>query len=116
MATGDLNEYVIRDLIDIHAPIDSFGVGTELSTSRDDPVMNGVYKLVAVKLHQVSEIGKKKSIHDKILYKMKTSPGKKNYPGPKQILRIIKNGKIKKDILALEGKSRFLTVQEFLYW
>lgn len=108
MATGDLNEYVIRDLIDMHAPIDSFGVGTELSTSRDDPVMNGVYKLVAVKLHQVSEIGKKKNIHDKILYKMKTSPGKKNYPGPKQILRIIKNGKIKKDILALEGEKQIL--------
>jgi nicotinate phosphoribosyltransferase len=108
MATGDLNEYVISDLIDMHAPIDSFGVGTELSTSRDDPVMNGVYKLVAVKLHQVLEIGKKKSIHDKILYKMKTSSGKKTYPGPKQILRIIKNDKIKKDILALEGEKEIL--------
>ena len=37
MASGDLNEYIIRDLVDRGAPIDSFGVGTGLSTSRDDP-------------------------------------------------------------------------------
>lgn len=104
MATGDLNENIISDLIGMHAPIDSFGVGTELSTSRDDPVMNGVYKLVAIKIHQASTIGKEKSNHDKILYKIKTSPGKKTYPGPKQVLRIIKNDKIKKDVLALEGE------------
>ena len=30
MASGDLNEYIIRDLVDRGAPIDSFGVGTEL--------------------------------------------------------------------------------------
>jgi nicotinate phosphoribosyltransferase len=48
MASGDLNEYAIQDLVNKNAPIDFFGVGTELSTSRDDPAMNGVYKLVAV--------------------------------------------------------------------
>jgi len=42
MASGDLNEYLIQDLVRKDAPIDSFGVGTELSTSRDDPAMNGV--------------------------------------------------------------------------
>ena len=50
MASGDLNEYLIQDLVNRGAPIDSFGVGTELSTSRDDPAMNGVYKLVAIKV------------------------------------------------------------------
>ncbi|HEY7080950.1 MAG TPA: nicotinate phosphoribosyltransferase [Nitrososphaeraceae archaeon] len=108
MATGDLNENVISNLVDMHAPIDSFGVGTDLSTSRDDPVMGGVYKLVAVKLSHTSEIGKD-SVHNKIIYTMKTSSGKKTYPGPKQIFRIIKNDGIKKDILVLEddddGKS-----------
>jgi nicotinate phosphoribosyltransferase len=50
MVSGDLNEYLIHDLLNKGAPIDSFGVGTELSTSRDDPAMNGVYKLVAIKV------------------------------------------------------------------
>src|ERR1019366_8489680 len=36
VASGDLNEYKIRDLMAEQAPIDSFGVGTELVTSRDD--------------------------------------------------------------------------------
>ena len=31
MASGDLNEYSIQDLVKKAAPIDSFGVGTELS-------------------------------------------------------------------------------------
>ena len=50
MASGDLNEYLIHDLLNRSVSIDSFGVGTELSTSRDDPAMNGVYKLVAIKV------------------------------------------------------------------
>jgi nicotinate phosphoribosyltransferase len=102
MASGDLNEYLIRDLVDRGAPIDSFGLGTELSTSRDDPAMNGVYKLVAVRIHSPLEDKKKKKPDDKILYKLKTSPGKETYPGPKQIQRIIENKKIKKDVIILE--------------
>lgn len=37
VASGDLNEYKVRDLLSSAAPIDVFGVGTELVTSRDDP-------------------------------------------------------------------------------
>ncbi len=107
MATGDLNENVIGNLIDMHAPIDSFGVGTDLSTSRDDPVMGGVYKLVAVKQYPASGI-RKSSVYNKIIYKIKTSPGKQTYPGPKQIIRIIRNDKIKRDILALEEEGNNL--------
>jgi nicotinate phosphoribosyltransferase len=97
MASGDLNEYVIKDLVGKGAPIDIFGVGTELSTSRDDPAMNGVYKLVAVKVQSEGM--------EKVFYKLKTSPGKKTYPGPKQVFRIIENGKIKSDIVALEDEK-----------
>lgn len=61
MASGDLNENVISNLIDMYAPIDSLGVGSDLSTSRDDPVMGGVYKLVAVKLYPGSRIRKNKT-------------------------------------------------------
>jgi nicotinate phosphoribosyltransferase len=113
MATGDLNEYIIRDLVKRGALIDSFGVGTELSTSRDDPSMNGVYKLVAIKIPpqlppKSYTSSKHNNIDDdsKILYKFKTSPGKKTYPGPKQIYRIIQEGIIKQDIIALEHEEQ----------
>jgi len=102
MASGDLNEYIISDLIKRNAPIDLFGVGTELTTSRDDPAMNGVYKLVAIRT-PLWEGEKQKR---KILYKLKTSPGKKTYPGPKQIHRITEqNGLIKNDLVALEDEQ-----------
>src|SRR5262249_48925045 len=50
LASGDLNEARIAGLIAAGAPIDSFGVGTDLSTSRDAPALGGVYKLVEVEL------------------------------------------------------------------
>lgn len=100
MASGDLNEYIISDLVKRNAPIDVFGVGTELTTSRDDPAMNGVYKLAAIK---IPALGKGKPI---VLYKLKTSPGKKTYPGPKQVHRTNnKDGIIKTDLIALEDEQ-----------
>ena len=33
MVSGDLDEYRIRELVQAGAPIDSFGVGTQLATS-----------------------------------------------------------------------------------
>ncbi len=48
IASGDLNEYVIADLLAAGAPIDTFGVGTDLVTSRDAPALSVVYKVVAV--------------------------------------------------------------------
>jgi nicotinate phosphoribosyltransferase len=100
MASGDLNEYIISDLVKRNAPIDVFGVGTELTTSRDDPAMNGVYKLVAIKIPPL-EKGKP----GRVLYKLKTSPGKKTYPGPKQVHRTINDGIIKTDLIALEDEQ-----------
>ncbi|HKZ62446.1 MAG TPA: nicotinate phosphoribosyltransferase [Nitrososphaera sp.] len=100
MASGDLNEYIISDLVKRNAPIDLFGVGTELTTSRDDPAMNGVYKLVAIKVPPL-EKGKP----SRVLYKLKTSPGKKTYPGPKQVHRTSKDGIIKSDLIALEDEQ-----------
>ena len=117
MASGNLNERIIRDLVDKYAPIDYFGVGTELTTSRDDPAMNGVYKLVAVKVQSrlpsprlstkaegdSRDVEKKKK--KKILYKMKASRGRKTLPGPKQVYRILDgSGRLKSDILALEDE------------
>lgn len=46
--SNSLDEYLIKDLIDQGAPIDLFGVGERLITSKSEPVFGGVYKLVAV--------------------------------------------------------------------
>jgi nicotinate phosphoribosyltransferase len=40
MISGDLDEYRIRDLLAAGAPIDSFGVGTQLSVSADAPALS----------------------------------------------------------------------------
>jgi nicotinate phosphoribosyltransferase len=47
VASGDLEERQIARLVAAGAPIDLWGVGTDLGTSRDSPVVSGVYKLVA---------------------------------------------------------------------
>jgi nicotinate phosphoribosyltransferase len=71
LASGDLDEHIISELVSSSAPIDGFGVGTELITSRDAPALSMVYKLVEVDGHG----------------KYKLSPGKKNYPMAKQVFR-----------------------------
>jgi nicotinate phosphoribosyltransferase len=43
--SNQLDEFVIRSLLDQAAPIDLFGVGTRLVTGQDDAVLDGVYKL-----------------------------------------------------------------------
>ena len=71
MASGDLDENEIARLIAASAPIDGFGVGTELITSRDAPALSMVYKLV-----EIDGEGR-----------IKLSPGKKTYPMAKQVYR-----------------------------
>jgi nicotinate phosphoribosyltransferase len=89
VASGDLNEYKIRDLLKAGAPIDSFGVGTELVTSRDEPTLSTVYKLV----EQETPHG--------LVGRMKLSSHKKTYPFAKQIYRTIgEDGKFQHDLLA----------------
>lgn len=75
IASGDLTEYRIRDLLAAGAPIDMFGVGTEMVTSRDEPSLNTVYKLVA--LHTPRGV----------VGTLKTSPEKQTFPFPKQVYR-----------------------------
>ena len=75
MATNDLNEYKIQELLAGQAPIDVFGVGTDLATSADAPSLGVVYKLVELEAE-----GQR-------LYPSKLSPGKHTLPGAKQIFR-----------------------------
>jgi nicotinate phosphoribosyltransferase len=101
MVSGDLNEQSISKLLADGAPIDCFGVGTELSTSQDSPTMNGIYKLVAVKVLNLDKNNGK----FEMLYKSKTSVDKETYPGPKQVCRIIKDYTLEKDILILDDEK-----------
>lgn len=48
-ASNDLDEYLIHDLKIQGAAITSWGVGTNLITSKDCPSFGGVYKLAATK-------------------------------------------------------------------
>lgn len=75
MASGDLNEYKIRHLVAGDAPIDAFGVGTELATSLDAPALGAVYKLV-----ELENNGAKR-------FTAKLSEDKATMPGAKQIFR-----------------------------
>ncbi len=89
VASSDLNEYKIKEMIDKNTPIDAFGVGTELATSRDDPTISGVYKII-----EYNNIPKIKFSEEKI-----------TYPGKKQVYRIYdKNGMFKEDLLSLENE------------
>lgn len=94
IASGDLNENRIDDLLKTGAPIDSFGVGTEMVTSKDAPALGGVYKLVE------QEHG------GKVIPKMKFSEDKLTYPCKKQVYRIIDEaGNFAKDVIGLQGEE-----------
>jgi nicotinate phosphoribosyltransferase len=75
MVSGDLDEYRIATLVASGAPINSFGVGTELATSADAPAMGMIYKIV-----ELEEEGRRR-------YTAKNSEGKPSIPGAKQIWR-----------------------------
>ena len=77
MASGDLNEARIVELVEAGAPIDFFGVGTEISTSFDAPALGGIYKLVELEVN-----GRREP-------KMKLSGDKATYPYRKQVWRAI---------------------------
>jgi nicotinate phosphoribosyltransferase len=76
IASGDLDEYKIDELLRGGAPLDAFGVGTMLGTSYDAPALGGVFKLVAQE-------------HDGSMQPvMKRSSGKLTDPGVHQVFRI----------------------------
>jgi nicotinate phosphoribosyltransferase len=70
-ASGGLDEFQIEDLVRAGAPIDAFGVGTQMGVSADAPYVDSVYKLV--------EYGGR--------HVLKLSAHKQTYPGPKQVWR-----------------------------
>lgn len=74
-ATNDLDEYRLAEFVREGAPLDAFGIGTQLATSADAPSLSAVYKLVELK-HE-----------NHIHYTAKFSDDKNTIPGAKQIYR-----------------------------
>ena len=69
--SGGLDEREVADLVRARAPIDAFGVGTQLGVSFDAPCLESVYKLVRYAGRPM----------------VKLSTGKRTLPGEKQVWR-----------------------------
>jgi nicotinate phosphoribosyltransferase len=94
-ASGNLDEFKIKELLDKGAKVDNFGVGTNMGTSIDAPSLDVIYKISEV----TDEDGK-------FLPTMKLSKGKVTYPGRKQVFRVQdKKARCVKDILGLEREK-----------
>lgn len=87
--SGNMDEYIIEDLLSGGAPINGFGVGTKLDTSADVPYLECAYKLTEYAGQA----------------RMKKSPGKASLPGRKQVFRQYKNGRMAEDTITVEGDS-----------
>ena len=86
-ASGNLDEKRIAALLAQGAPIDSFGVGTGLTTSADAPYLDMVYKLQEY-------AGRPRR---------KRSTGKATWPGRKQVYRhYTDQGRFARDVVSLE--------------
>lgn len=83
-ASGGLDEYEIAALVRADAPIDGFGVGTNMGVSHDVPDLDIAYKLC-----EYAGEGR-----------VKLSPGKPVLPGRKQVFRFEEGGIARKDVIA----------------
>ncbi len=83
-ASGNLNEDEVARIVMAGAPVDGFGVGTDMGVSRDAPSLEIIYKLV-----EYAGQGR-----------LKLSPGKSILPGRKQIYRVEEDGVAVHDVLA----------------
>lgn len=97
IASNQLDEYVIRSLREQNAPIDMFGVGTNLITGRDDAALDGVYKLV------FSDGTPRLKISENI--------EKTVLPGKKKIYRFLdREQKFQADGVCLDSEAEFDTI------
>ena len=93
-ASNDLDEYLIDSLKIQGAAITSWGVGTNLITSKDCPSFGGVYKLAAIMDRHTGKFIPK--------IKLSENTEKVTNPGNKTVFRLYdrENGKIKADLIA----------------
>ncbi len=97
-ASGNLDEYRVRDLVKAGAPIDAFGVGTAMVVSADAPSLDVSYKLVEYKGTP----------------RIKTSEGKPSLPGRKQVFRAANTaGNFYGDLIGLADEGIASATGEF---
>ena len=96
-ASNDLDEFLIDSLKVQGAAITSWGVGTNLITSKDNPSFGGVYKLAAIKGPDGEFIPK---------IKLSENTEKVTNPGNKKIIRVYEKetGKVSADLICLVGE------------
>jgi nicotinate phosphoribosyltransferase len=92
LVSGDLDEDSVAALV-AGAPVDAFGVGTAISTSRDAPALGGVYKLVEIERDGIT------------VPTMKRSEGKRTWPGSKQVWRRVQDGVAVGDVVTMTRES-----------
>jgi len=102
VASGDLDELRIAEVVASGAPISGFGVGTAISTSSDAPALSGVYKLAEIERGGA------------MMPVAKMSPGKQTYPGCKQVWRTFRDGQAVEDVLMLAGDEPPANAQPLL--
>ncbi len=97
VASNSLDEYIIRDMLNQGAKVDTFGVGERLITSKSEPVFGGVYKLVSV-FHDGKEFPK---------IKLSENVSKITIPGFKSLYRLYSNetGKAIADVITRHDES-----------
>lgn len=97
-ASNDLDEYLIESLKFQGAMITSWGVGTNLITSKDNPAFGGVYKLAAIQKEDGTFLPK---------IKLSENTEKVTNPGNKTVYRIYDNdtGKIRADYICLAEET-----------
>lgn len=97
-ASSDLDETLIDSLKAQGAAIDSWGVGTNLITSKDQPAFGGVYKLAAIQNADGTFTPK---------IKLSENTAKVTNPGNKTIYRIYdkESGKINADLICLADEK-----------
>ncbi len=90
--SNQLDEYIMKSILDQGAPVDIFGVGTRLVTGHDDSALDGVYKL--------SKFGAKPKI------KISENIVKVNFPDKKNVIRYSReNGEFTADAICLESEK-----------
>ena len=95
--SNSLDEYLIRDVIQEGACIDSFGVGERLITAKSEPVFGGVYKLSA--LEKDGELIPKIKISENV--------EKITNPGFKTVYRLFDrdSNRALADVIVLDGET-----------
>ena len=96
--SNELTEEIISALVSSGAPIDSWGVGTNMVTGGSESSFSGVYKMCA---RTDARTGTMMPV-----MKFSDNPSKATNPGVKDVYRLYdENGMARGDILALEGEE-----------